>query len=323
MFKFLRKKSPQRKTGEKSIANISKVFRGLSKTRERLTAGLADIFLGKKQIDQAMLDQLEELLITADLGLQVTNEILAELTSELSRKALSNPEELILALQQKLTRLLKPCDAPSSVPTIMPKSILVVGVNGAGKTTTIGKLAHYFQQQGLTVVLAAGDTFRAAGIEQLTVWGERLKTPVISQHLGADSASVIYDSLSSAKARGAQVLIADTAGRLHTKDNLMQELAKIKKVMQKHSHEAPHETWLVLDATVGQNGLTQAQHFHKAIDLTGIILTKLDGTAKGGIVFTIVNTLKLPIRYIGVGEQMDDLRPFDPKTFVKALFEEG
>lgn len=320
MFDFLYKKRSKKPETEEDTDNASKFFQGLNKTREKLSNGLSEIFLGKKQIDTSMLDQLETLLITADIGLHATNSILEELTTEVSRKTLSNPEELLLALQKKLTDILLPCFEPEKTPSSLPKTILIVGVNGAGKTTTIGKLAYHYQQQKQKVVLAAGDTFRAAGIEQLDVWGNRLNVPVISQHLGADSASVIYDGLSSAKARQASVLIADTAGRLHTKDNLMHELTKIKKVMQKHSAGAPHETWLVLDATVGQNGLSQAEHFHKAIDLTGIVLTKLDGTAKGGIVFTIVDTLKLPIRYIGVGEKIDDLRPFDPELFVKSIF---
>lgn len=294
---------------------------GLQRTRSNLSEGLANLFLGKKQIDDELLEDIETQLLVSDIGVATTQKIIQILTDQVSRKQLTDPDALYQKLQQLLAELLEDV----SVPLIpenpqAPFVILVVGVNGAGKTTTIGKLAKRFQSQGKSVMLAAGDTFRAAAVEQLQVWGERNKIPVVAQSTGADSASVIYDALQSAQAKQVDVLIADTAGRLQNKAHLMDELKKVQRVMQKLDISAPHEVMLVLDATIGQNAISQAQHFHEAVKLTGITLTKLDGTAKGGILFAIADQFKLPIRFIGVGEGIDDLRPFDGPEFIEALF---
>lgn len=296
--------------------------RGLSKTRHQLGDGIARLLLGKKEINHELLDELETLLISADIGIDTTQNVLKQLTEGLERKQLSNGEMVYEALKTHLQKILTFDAAPLKTCTDdkSPFVILMVGVNGAGKTTTIGKLAKQFQQQGKKVMLAAGDTFRAAAIEQLHVWGEKNGIPVISQQTGADSASVIYDALQAAKARKVDVLIADTAGRLHTQSNLMDELKKVKRVLQKLDPHAPHETMLVLDASIGQNALNQARQFHEAVHLTGITMTKLDGTAKGGILFGIASELKIPFRYLGVGEGVDDLRPFDAAQFVGAIF---
>lgn len=296
--------------------------KGLSKTRHQLGDGIGRLLLGKKGISQDLLDELETLLISADLGMETTQIVLKQLTDSLARNQLSDGNAVYEALKSHLQAILSRNDQELTLETAdhSPFVILMVGVNGAGKTTTIGKLAKQFQQQGKKVMLAAGDTFRAAAVEQLHVWGERNDIPVIAQQTGADSASVIFDALQAAKARKIDVLIADTAGRLHTQGNLMDELKKVKRVLHKLCPEAPHETMLILDASIGQNALVQARQFHEAVGLTGITMTKLDGTAKGGILFAIANELGIPFRYIGIGEGIEDLRPFDAAQFVGALF---
>jgi fused signal recognition particle receptor len=292
----------------------------LFRTRENLSSGLADLLLGKKQINDDLLEQLEDQLLMADVGMQATRKITSQLTQSLERRQLGDSDSLIAMLKTIMTEILAPCALPLQIdPGKKPFVILMVGVNGAGKTTTAGKLAHQFKSQGLKVMLAAGDTFRAAAVEQLQTWGERLDLPVIKQGKGADSASVIFDALQAAQARGIDVLIADTAGRLHTQMNLMEELGKIKRVMAKLDPEAPHETLLVLDAVTGQNALAQATKFRDSIGITGLVLTKLDGTARGGMIFSVAEQLHTPIRYIGVGETVNDLRPFDHEEFVDAL----
>ncbi|MET0104139.1 MAG: signal recognition particle-docking protein FtsY [Sedimenticola sp.] len=309
--------SPEEKQGL-----FSRLKSRLSKTRHNLTDGLADLLLGKKSIDEDLLEELETLLITADVGVDATSRIIDDLTDKVKRKELSDPEALSSVLKQDLLKILETSDEPVKPSAEgKPQVILMVGINGAGKTTTIGKLAKRLQEEGQSVMLAAGDTFRAAAVEQLQTWGERNSIPVIAQHSGADSASVIFDALQAATSRNIDVLIADTAGRLHTKSNLMDELSKIGRVMKKIDPDAPHEVMLVVDATTGQNAINQAVQFDKAVGLTGITLTKLDGTAKGGIVFAIAEKLKVPIRFIGVGEAIEDLRHFEPKEFVDALFE--
>ncbi|MBT2798399.1 signal recognition particle-docking protein FtsY [Halomonas sp. ISL-104] len=302
---------------------FARIKSGLGKTRANLTDGIADLFLGKKQIDDELLEDLETQLLMADVGIDATSEIIGRLEARVSRKELNNPEALYRGLQEELSTML----APVAKPLVLEKAgtgpfvILVVGVNGVGKTTTIGKLTQRFQREGKSVMLAAGDTFRAAAVEQLKVWGERNKVPVIAQHTGADSASVIYDAVAAATARGIDVLIADTAGRLHNKSHLMEELKKVHRVMQKLDDTAPHEVMLVLDAGTGQNAISQASTFNDAVPVSGITLTKLDGTAKGGIIFALAKQLETPIRFIGVGEGIDDLRPFEANDFVQALFD--
>lgn len=311
-------------TEESGPGFFARLKQSLSKTRSALTDSLSTLILGRKTIDQSLLDDIETQLLSADMGIEATDHIIKSLTHKMDRKQLANPEALLDSLKAELTALLLPCDVPMVISAAKkPYVILVVGVNGAGKTTTIGKLAKRLQREGHKLVLAAGDTFRAAAVEQLKVWGERNSVPVIAQPTGSDSASVIFDAYQSAVARGADVLIADTAGRLHTKDNLMQELEKIVRVLKKLDPSLPHETLLVLDSTTGQNSLNQARSFHKSVNVSGIALTKLDGTAKGGMVFAIAKELKLPIRFIGVGEKVDDLRPFEAEQFVNALFAES
>jgi len=301
---------------------ISQLKQRLSRTRHNLTDGLANLLLGQKEIDEDLLEELETLLLLADVGVDATSRIINTLSEKVRRKELSDPAVLSKVLKQELEQILSQCDTPVAAPQNgLPQVILMVGINGAGKTTTIGKLAKRLQQDGQSVMLAAGDTFRAAAVEQLQTWGERNEIPVIAQHTGADSASVIFDALQAATARNIDVLIADTAGRLHTKTNLMEELGKIARVMKKIDPDAPHEVMLVVDATTGQNALNQAQQFNQTVGLTGITLTKMDGTAKGGILFAIADKLKIPIRFIGVGEAIEDLRHFDPEEFVDALFE--
>ncbi len=292
---------------------------GLSKTRTQLTSGIADLVLGSKQIDEELLEDIETQLLMADVGVEATRRIIDDLTEKSERKELKDAQALMDRLRLLLSEILEPCSAPLEL-THKPHVILMVGVNGVGKTTTIGKLAKKFQQDGKSVMLAAGDTFRAAAVEQLQVWGERNNIHVTAQHTGADSASVIYDALQSAQRRDIDVLIADTAGRLHTKSNLMDELAKVKRVMHKLDPSAPHEVMLVVDAGTGQNALNQAEQFHKSINLTGVTITKLDGTAKGGIIFALADKLEIPIRFIGVGEGIDDLREFNASDFIEALF---
>lgn len=300
---------------------FSKLRKSLSKTRSALTDSLSNLVLGRKTIDEDLLEDIESQLLSADLGLEATDHVIEALTKKISRKQLADPQALLDSLKDELASLLTPCEKPLLIDSeYKPYVILVVGVNGAGKTTSIGKLAKRLQGEGHSIMLAAGDTFRAAAVEQLKVWGERNNVPVVAQPTGSDSASVIFDAYQSAKAKGADVLIADTAGRLHNKDNLMQELEKIVRVLKKLDDSLPHETLLVLDSTTGQNSLSQAKSFNKSVPLSGIAFTKLDGTAKGGIVFAIAKELNLPIRFIGVGEKVDDLRPFEAQPFVEALF---
>ncbi|EPK5791641.1 signal recognition particle-docking protein FtsY [Pseudomonas aeruginosa] len=302
---------------------FARLRQGLSKTSASIGEGMASLFLGRKEIDDDLLDDIETRLLTADVGVEATTLIVQNLTKRVARKELADSGALYKALQEELASLLRPVEQPLQVDVARePYVILVVGVNGVGKTTTIGKLAKKLQLEGKKVMLAAGDTFRAAAVEQLQVWGERNRIPVIAQHTGADSASVIFDAVQAAKARGIDVLIADTAGRLHTKDNLMEELKKVRRVIGKLDETAPHEVLLVLDAGTGQNAINQAKQFNLAVELTGLALTKLDGTAKGGVIFALAKQFGLPIRYIGVGEGIDDLRTFEADAFVQALFAE-
>ena len=294
----------------------------LEDTRRQLGKRLGGLLSGRVAVDEDLLDEIETTLITSDIGVQATLEIVENLRAGIRNKAISEPGQVLPAVQAELYELIEPCEQFLAVDeSRRPYVILMVGVNGTGKTTTIGKLAQRFKEDGLSVMLAAGDTFRAAAVEQLQAWGQRNGVPVVAQATGADSASVIYDALEAATARQVDVLIADTAGRLHTKTNLMDELAKITRVMRKIDPDAPHEVMLVIDAGTGQNALNQAIEFDQAVGLTGIALTKLDGTAKGGIIFAIAERLGVPIRFIGIGEGVDDLRPFDADEFVKALFE--
>lgn len=314
--------------GEKEKPAVKKGFfarirEGLSRTSSNFAEGLGKLFLGKKEIDEDLLEDIETQLLVADVGLDATTEIIDRLTDGVARKQLSDADALYKALKGSLVELLDKVESPLALPEKKPAVILVVGVNGVGKTTTIGKLAKRFQSEGKSVMLAAGDTFRAAAVEQLQVWGERNQVPVVAQHTGADSASVIYDAVASAQTKGVDIVIADTAGRLHNKSNLMEELAKVKRVMAKLDDSAPHEVLLVLDAGTGQNALNQAEQFIEAADVTGIALTKLDGTAKGGVIFALSQKFGLPVRFIGVGEGIDDLQPFNADAFVRALFNEA
>ncbi len=314
---------PARTAEENKVGFFARLKQGLSKTSASIGEGMASLFLGKKVIDDELLEDIETRLLTADVGVEATSVIIQSLTQKVARKQLTDADALYKSLQGELTNMLKPVEQPLVITSQnKPFVILVVGVNGAGKTTTIGKLAKKLQLEGKKVMLAAGDTFRAAAVEQLQVWGERNKIPVIAQHTGADSASVIFDAVQAAKARGIDVLIADTAGRLHTKDNLMEELKKVRRVIGKLDADAPHEVLLVLDAGTGQNAINQAKQFNQTVELTGLALTKLDGTAKGGVIFALAKQFGLPIRYIGVGEDIDDLRTFEAEPFVQALFAE-
>jgi fused signal recognition particle receptor len=299
---------------------FTRLKRGLGRTSDNLVQGMGNLFLGRKEIDADLLEELESRLLLADVGVEATVEIIQSLTQRVSRKELTSPEALQAALKEELLAILKPCEQTLKVSGHKPYVILMVGVNGVGKTTTIGKMAMRFQAEGQSVMLAAGDTFRAAAVEQLQVWGERNNVPVVAQHTGADSASVVFDALQAAQARNVDVLIADTAGRLHNKDNLMEELKKVVRVMGKLDDAAPHEVMLVLDAGTGQNALAQADHFQQWVGVSGISLTKLDGTAKGGVIFAIAKKLGLPIRFIGIGETAQDLRPFVADEFIEALF---
>lgn len=299
---------------------LTRLSKGLSRTSANIGGGLGDVFLGKKSIDDELLEDIETCLLTADVGVEATQTIIGNLTEQVARKSLNDSEALFQALREQMLSILLPVDQLLEIPAQdKPYTILVVGVNGAGKTTTIGKLARHFQNEGRKVMLAAGDTFRAAAVEQLQNWGERNNVPVIAQKAGADCAAVIYDAMQAATARNIDVLIADTAGRLQTQSNLMDELIKVKRVMGKDEPDAPQEVMLVLDAGTGQNALSQARQFHAAINVTGITLTKLDGTAKGGILFAIAKQLGIPIRFIGVGEGLEDLHSFDANEFVDAL----
>jgi len=298
---------------------FARLRQGLSRTRERLGGGIADLVLGRRSIDALTVEEIETLLLGADAGVEATTALVDDLNARLARHELADGEAVLAALKERMLTLLAPCEVPVPVVTARPHVILMAGVNGAGKTTTIGKLAQRLSSEGKQVVLAAGDTFRAAAVEQLKVWGERLGVPVISQQPGADPAAVIYDALLAARSRGADVVIADTSGRLHTQAGLMDELRKIRRVMGKFDPAAPHETLLVLDAGNGQNALVQARQFNEAIGVTGLVLSKLDGTAKGGVVLAIASQLGLPIRFLGVGEGAEDLRPFVAQDFVEAL----
>ncbi len=299
---------------------LSRLRQGLRKT----SSGLSRVFLGRKTIDDDLLEELETLLLMADVGVEATQRIIGDLTERLRRSELADSDALHQALREDMLAILRPCEAPLTINTAkQPYVVLTIGVNGVGKTTTMGKLAHRHQQAGNSVMMAAGDTFRAAAVEQLQVWGERTGIPVIAQPTGSDAAAVVYDAHQAARARAADLLIADTAGRLHTQDNLMQELEKIHRVLGKQDPAAPHEVLLVVDASTGQNALAQAQQFHDAIGITGIAVTKLDGTAKGGVIFAIAHRLGVPIRYIGVGEHAEDLRPFHAEEFVDALLAGG
>ena len=293
----------------------------LFKSKKRLGDGLSSLLIGKKKIDDELLEDLEMLLISSDIGIHTTDKIIETVRKKASRKELKDSDSIYELIKIELESILVE-DNLLKITGDKTFVILVVGINGAGKTTTIGKLAKLFQSEGKSVMIAAGDTFRAAAVEQLQVWGERNKIPVIAQKTGADAASVVYDAYQSAMAKNIDILIADTAGRLHTQDNLMQELEKIKRVLKKHNENAPHETLLVIDGGSGQNAIQQATEFHKSIELSGLAITKLDGTAKGGVLFAISDTLNLPIRFIGVGEGIEDLKPFNSKDFIDALFEQ-
>ncbi|MBU0499795.1 MAG: signal recognition particle-docking protein FtsY [Gammaproteobacteria bacterium] len=333
MFGFGKRKNEAKTASNLSLASsqvddethsglLQRLRKGLGKTRENLGGGLAGL-LGSKRISRDTLEELETLLLTADLGVEATREIIRELTAQVDRKELTDPMLLGAALKRQLGGILKACDRSQVEPAPgRPRVLMMVGINGAGKTTTIGKLARRFRREGKKVMLAAGDTFRAAAVEQLQVWGERNDVQVIAQQTGADAASVCFDATQAAAARGMDILIADTAGRLHTKTHLMDELAKIVRVMKKVDETAPHETLLVVDATTGQNAVNQALEFNRTVGLTGIVLTKLDGTAKGGVVFALARRVGVPIRYIGIGEGIEDLRPFDADAFVEALFDQ-
>ena len=301
---------------------FARLKKGLSRTGSSLTEGMGALILGKKQIDDEVLEELETRLLMADVGIEATQRIIKELTRQVSRSELKDVESLMASLHTTMTDILEPSTQTLVIDeSKTPFIILMVGINGAGKTTTIGKLAKKFQQEGKSVMLAAGDTFRAAAVEQLQTWGERNKIPVVAQSTGADTASVIYDALESAKANNIDVLLADTAGRLHTQNNLMEELKKVQRVMKKLDDTAPHEVMLIVDASIGQNALAQAKEFNAALGLTGITVTKLDGTAKGGILFAIAEQTGIPVRFIGVGEGIDDLQTFNADDFTNALLQ--
>ena len=317
MLNFFKKNQNKDSTENKNKASLKD---RLFKSKKKLGDGLSALVIGKKKIDEDLLEELEVLLISSDIGIQTTDKVIESVRKKASRKELKDEDSLYQLIKIELESLLISDDSMESSPEI-PFVILVVGINGAGKTTTIGKLAKLFQKEGKSVMLAAGDTFRAAAVEQLQVWGERNDIPVIAQKTGSDAASVVYDAYQSAIAKKIDILIADTAGRLHTQDNLMQELEKIKRVLKKHNENAPHETLLVIDGGSGQNAVQQANEFHKSIQLSGLAITKLDGTAKGGVLFSISDSLKIPIRFIGVGEGIEDLKPFNSKDFVDALFD--
>ncbi len=303
---------------------FKRLSKGLSKTRGNLVERVDELFLGKKIIEPSLYDDLEEILITADLGVKTTMDLVDNARDTVAREKLADPQALKAVLKKKITEFLLNSDKPAELvmPAEGPFVIMVVGVNGVGKTTTIGKMANKFVNAGQKVLLVAADTFRAAAVDQLKIWGERINVPVIAQGTGADPSSVVFDGMEYALKRNFDVVIIDTAGRLHTKVNLMEELKKIKRVIAKKVHDAPHEIMLVIDATTGQNGISQAREFSKAVDISGLTLTKLDGTAKGGIIVNICREFDIPIRFIGIGEQVDDLRDFDPQEFAEALFAE-
>ncbi len=309
------------KTSEvKSGGLFSRLQQGLSKTAGKFGSGLSTVLMGQKVVDEDLLDEIEMQLLTADIGVDATEEIVGYLRERVARNEIQTADKLNDIIKDRLQKIVEPCEKALDVSGNNPYVILIVGVNGVGKTTTIGKLTKKLQMQGKRVMLAAGDTFRAAAVEQLKEWGDRNSVEVVAQHTGADSASVIFDAINSAKSKGVDVVIADTAGRLHTKDNLMEELKKVVRVIKKIDDTAPHEVMLVLDSTTGQNALSQAEVFNTAVNVTGLTITKLDGTAKGGVIFSIAKRLGLPIRFIGVGEGVDDLQQFSAKNFTEALF---
>jgi fused signal recognition particle receptor len=322
MFGFKSKKKKEKEDiQEENVSFLKRLKKGLSKTRNGLTGRLDRVFLGKREINEELLDELEEILFTSDLGVNASQELIEVVREGVARKSLGNPEQLKAALKEKIIEFLAIEEPEAKEPNPgEPLVIMMIGVNGVGKTTTIGKVANLIKQEGKQVMLAAADTFRAAAAEQLTIWGERVGVDVIRQNEGADPSAVVFDAVSAAISRKMDVLLVDTAGRLHTKVNLMDELNKIYRVAGKKLPGAPHQVWLVLDATTGQNAISQAEMFHKILGLDGIILTKLDGTAKGGIVVGISRQLGIPIKYIGIGEKIDDLRPFDASDFVEAIF---
>ncbi len=324
MFNIFKKNKAQKVADKQPQSSaISGLFRGLKRTRDAFTHGIFGIFSSKDKINPQTLEELEVKLLTSDVGVTVTKQIIDQLKLDLKHEPTITPETILATIKNQLENILEPCNQPLVITkNTRPFVVLLVGVNGSGKTTTIGKLAKKLQEDNHKVMLAAGDTFRAAAIEQLKVWGERNQVPVIAQQTGSDSAAVIYDAYQAAKARDIDVLIADTAGRLHTHHGFMAELKKIKKIIQKIDPAAPHEVLLVLDATIGQNALTQVKQFNEMIGVTGICLTKLDGTAKGGTIFAIAKETKIPIRFIGVGESIEDLKTFDAKNFITALFGE-
>jgi fused signal recognition particle receptor len=302
---------------------FAKLKNGLTNTRKAFLGRIEDIFLGKKVIDQETFEELEEALITADVGPAFTYKLIEKMKEQVSRKELDSPEHLERVLRDSMTDILKKTEAPLEIPSDGLFTIMAIGVNGTGKTTTIGKIAHHLKSKGRSVMLVAADTFRAAAIEQLDIWGKRAGVPVVKQKPASDPSAVVYDALQSAKAGKAQVVIVDTAGRLHTKTNLMEELKKMKRIMAREVPGAPHEVLLVLDATNGQNAIAQAEIFKDEIGITGIVLTKLDGTSKGGVVVRISKELNIPLRYIGGGEGLYDLRPFNSEEFIRALFEKN
>ena len=320
--KFFSRKNNTEKPDNDSAQKKGSISSRLRNALKRTRSGLEDIFAGKREINAEFLEDLESSLIMADIGAQMTDEIIQSLTQSLNRNELNDIDSVKQALRTFLISSLKANVAGKNISNSeKPHVIFVVGVNGVGKTTTIGKLANNFKKEGKRILLAAGDTYRAAAVEQLQIWGDRIDVPVIAQQTGADSASVIYDAIESARAKDIDVVIADTAGRLHNKDNLMEELAKIKRVASKLSDNAPHEVLLVLDAATGQNALSQMSEFHKAVDVTGLVLTKLDGTAKGGILISLAKQFPVDIKYIGVGEGIDDLKVFEAELFVDALID--
>ena len=299
---------------------FDRLKKGLAKTRETFTNKIEKLIIGYADIDDDLLDELEETLIMSDVGVKTTERLMADVRKGIKKKAINTPEDLKPFLAEKISEILLTGSDETRIAAAGPTVLLVIGVNGVGKTTTIGKLAAYYKEQGKSVMLAAADTFRAAAIDQLQIWGERTGVPVIRHEEGSDPAAVAFDAVKAARARGVDVLLIDTAGRLHTKSNLMEELKKINRIIQREIAEAPHETLLVLDATTGQNAISQADLFQKAAAITGIVLTKLDGTAKGGVIIGLKSELAMPVKWIGVGEGVDDLRPFNAREFSRALF---